>query len=113
MGFIARWLVTLVAVLLASIALPFVRCTVEAAAVFSLVLGLLNAFVKPVVWLLTLPLTILTLGLFSLILNLLMFWLADRLVPGLSIGGGLLGLVAAALGVSVVSSVVSRVAKFG
>lgn len=110
MGFVARWLTTFVAVLLVSF-LRLVTADVASAAIFALVLGLLNAFVRPVLWLLTLPLTIVTLGLFSLVLNLIMFWLADKLVPGFQVGGGLLGLIVAALAVSVVSGLISRLVK--
>ena len=48
--------------------------------VAALVLGLLNAIVRPVLGFLSLPITILTLGLFSLVLNVFMFWLMGRLV---------------------------------
>lgn len=51
-------------------------------------LALLNTVLKPILVLLTLPLTILTLGLFLLVLNGLMLWLAARLVAGFSIPGG-------------------------
>jgi putative membrane protein len=53
----------------------------------SLVLGLANAVVKPVLFVLTLPLTIVTLGFFLLVLNALMLWLTDVLVPGFSVRG--------------------------
>jgi putative membrane protein len=51
-------------------------------------LGLLNAVLKPVLFLLTLPLTILSLGLFLFVLNGLILWLVARLVTGFSIPGG-------------------------
>ena len=50
--------------------------------VATLVLGLLNAFLRPLVILLTLPVTILTLGLFTLVINGVMFYLASHLVSG-------------------------------
>ncbi len=50
--------------------------------VATLVLGLLNAFLRPLVILLTLPVTILTLGLFTLVINGVMFYLAAQLVAG-------------------------------
>lgn len=49
--------------------------------VFAVVLGLVNAVIKPIAFLLTLPLTILTLGLFSLLVNLAMFYLAAAFTP--------------------------------
>jgi putative membrane protein len=57
------------------------------ALIAALILGLVNAFVRPVMILLTLPLTIVTLGLFLFVVNALMFWLAAALVPGFQISG--------------------------
>jgi putative membrane protein len=71
-------------------------------AVAALVLGLVNALVRPLLTLLTLPITILTLGLFYLVVNGLCFALAAFLVPGFHIGG-LLSAVFGALVVSLVS----------
>lgn len=53
----------------------------------ALVLGLVNAIVRPVMILLTLPITILTLGLFLFVINALMLWLVAALVPGIRISG--------------------------
>ncbi len=57
------------------------------ALVAALVLGLINALVRPVLTLLTLPLTVVTLGLFFLVLNGLLFWGAASLVPGFHVTG--------------------------
>lgn len=57
------------------------------ALIAALILGLVNAFVRPVMILLTLPLTIVTFGLFLFVVNALMFWLAAALVPGFRIAG--------------------------
>lgn len=57
------------------------------AIVAALVLGFANAIVKPILFVLTLPLTIVTLGLFLLVLNALMLWLTDIVVPGFSVRG--------------------------
>jgi len=53
----------------------------------AIVLGLVNAFVRPVMVLLTLPLTVLTFGLFLLVVNALMLWLVAALVPGIRVQG--------------------------
>jgi putative membrane protein len=53
----------------------------------ALALGLVNAFVRPLMILLTLPLTIVTFGLFLLVVNALMLWLVAALVPGLRVQG--------------------------
>lgn len=57
------------------------------ALVFALVLGLLNILVKPILIILTLPVTILTLGLFLLVLNVLMIIITDKLLDGVHING--------------------------
>jgi putative membrane protein len=56
-----------------------------AALIAALVIGLLNVIIKPVLFLLTLPISILTLGLFTLVLNGLMFWLASKFLDGFEV----------------------------
>lgn len=59
------------------------------------VLGVVNAIVRPVIVVLTLPLTIVTLGLFLLIVNAAMIWLTSVLVPGFHLHGVIAGVLAA------------------
>lgn len=76
--------------------------------VFAVILGVLNAFLRPILLLLTLPLNLLTLGLFTLVVNAIVFWLASLIQGGVQVadfGAAFLG----ALLVSVVSFVASRV----
>ena len=68
----------------------------------ALVFGLVNAIVRPIVQLVALPISCLTLGLFSFIVNALMFWLTSTFVPGFHVGGFLPALFG-----SVVMSIVS------
>lgn len=82
-----HWIVSVVAILVASYIVPGVSVTLLGAIVMAIVLGILNLFLKPILTILTLPITILTLGLFSLVINALLIMLADALVPGFSIGG--------------------------
>lgn len=63
----------------------------------TLVIGLLNAFLRPIIILLTLPVTLLTLGLFTLVINGLMFYLAAHLVSGFHVTGFGAAFVAALL----------------
>jgi len=63
----------------------------------ALVLGLLNAFLRPLVLLLTLPVTVVTLGLFTLVINGLMFYLAATMVHGFQVSGFGAAFVAALL----------------
>lgn len=102
--FLVNWLLIVVAVALANYLLPdLVKYSSFAnLAIFALVLGVLNAVVKPVVTVLTCPFTILTLGLFSLVVNAVMFWLAAA-VTGDVIVSGFFGAFVAAIIVSVVN----------
>ncbi|MCU0804190.1 MAG: phage holin family protein [Burkholderiales bacterium] len=77
---------------LALLALPYVLSGIHvksfwAALLFALVLGLLNTLIRPLLFLLTLPITILTLGLFLVVINGLLFWLADAVVPSFQVAG--------------------------
>jgi len=59
----------------------------KSAAIAALVLGLVNTLVKPILVLLTLPVTILTLGLFLVVLNALLFWGVAEMLPGFNVSG--------------------------
>ncbi len=84
--FLRHWLSTAVALGATSWMLPGVEISsLPALIVAALVLGCANAFVKPMLLLLTLPITILTLGLFYAVVNGLVFALAAFLVPGFSV----------------------------
>jgi putative membrane protein len=87
-GFLVRMLITAISLWLAALVVPGMNLagfgTVLGAA---LVLGIVNAFVRPIVILLTLPLTILTLGLFLLVVNAMMLGLVSAMFSGFSISG--------------------------
>lgn len=53
--------------------------------VAAIIIGLVNAIIRPILKILSLPVTILTLGLFTLVINALMFWFASKLSPGFAI----------------------------
>jgi putative membrane protein len=107
MGFLARVLVNALAIYVAAAVVPGVEITgVLAALVAGLVFGLVNAFVRPVLLVLTLPLTLLTLGLFLFVLNAFCFWLTSALVKGFDVHGFWAALFGALL-VSVVSWVLT------
>ncbi len=72
----------------------------------TLVIGLLNVFLRPIIVLLTLPVTLLTLGLFTLVINGLMFYLAANLVSGFQVTGFGAAFLAALL-FSLISSVLN------
>jgi putative membrane protein len=92
---LARWIINAAALLLVAYLYPGVSVESFAAAMIAaLVLGLVNAVVRPLLVILTLPVTLLTLGLFLFVINALLFWLVAELVPGFGVsgfGGALLG----------------------
>lgn len=86
--FVIRWMVTGLAIVLASYLLPGVEYETSFALIMAaLVLGLLNSIVRPILIILTLPITVVTLGLFLLIINAFTLFLTDWLVPGFDVHG--------------------------
>lgn len=88
MKLVLRWIISALALL----ALPYLVSGIELksftfALVAAVLLGLVNAVIRPILILLTLPVTILTLGLFILVINALLFWLAGSFFEGFHVGG--------------------------
>lgn len=80
---VARFLVTAICVIACSYLLPGVGVDgIWTAVVVAAILGLLNAFVKPILVVLTIPVTLVTLGLFLLVINGFTVWLTGKIVPG-------------------------------
>ncbi len=86
-SFLLRWLAIFLAVLVAGQVVPgsVVVGDLSGVALFAVVLAALNAVVRPLVGLVALPVTCLTLGLFTLVLNGLLFWIASGLVRGVQV----------------------------
>jgi putative membrane protein len=107
MSFIIRLLVNAAALFVATRAVPGVTYTGDAVPFLgvALVFGIVNAFIRPVAKLLTFPIIILTLGIFSLIVNGLMLWLTSALSGALGLGFHVNGFWAAFFGALVVSIV--------
>jgi putative membrane protein len=82
-----HWIISAIAIIISAYLIPGVIVTPLGALVLAVVLGLINVFIKPVVFLLTLPLNILTLGIFSLIVNALFIMLVSNIIPGFSVSG--------------------------
>ena len=104
--FLIHWLIIALALWVTAYILPGVHIeSTQALAIAAIVLGLVNALVRPILTLLTLPITILTLGLFYFLVNGFTFLLATKVVPGFGVSSywwAVLG----ALGVSIISSFV-------
>jgi len=83
---IFRWILNaLVMMFLAYVVTGFIVESFYTALIVALVLALVNAFIRPIILILTLPINILTLGLFTLIVNGFMFWLVSTIVKGFTI----------------------------
>ncbi len=88
MHLLLRLIVSTIAVLVTDLILPGVEAQdLLAGLLVAIVLALLNTFVKPLLLLLTLPVTVLTLGLFILVINAALVLLADHLIPGFQVDG--------------------------
>jgi putative membrane protein len=88
MRLLLRWLISALALL----AVPYVVSGIRLesfyiALIVAVLLGLVNAVIRPVLILLTLPVTILTLGFFILVINALLFWFVASFVDGFTVGG--------------------------
>lgn len=114
--FILRWVVNAIALFLAVYLVPGVNLQGGWISIFwlALIFGLVNAFLRPLLKLLTCPLIILTLGLFTLLINTFLFWLTSQIGQAFGIGFTIDGFWPAFLGglvVSVVSVVMSLILK--
>ncbi len=96
MKFILKYLGTVAAILLTVHLVPGIHSAGwEATLLAALVWSIVVMFIRPVLRILTLPITILTLGLFSFVLNALLFWAMSAIVPGFTIDGFVPALIGA------------------
>ena len=87
-AFLIRWLVTTIAVFAAEKLIPGIHCNSAGALLgASLLLGIVNAFVRPILLLLSIPFIIVTMGFFILVVNALMLMLVAQIVPSFSVDG--------------------------
>ncbi len=108
---ITRLLLTTLTLLVIAAYIPGISVTgFYPALIAAVVLGVLNTLVKPILFILTLPITIITLGIFVLIINGLLFWFAASFVEGFSVTS-FWHAVLGALIVSVVSALSNRFVK--
>lgn len=88
MQLLLTWVINALALLIITYLVPSIRIKgFGTALIVAVVLGLINTLLRPVLILLTLPVTILTLGLFILVINALMFWMASALLKGFEVTG--------------------------
>ena len=95
MGILFAWIIITIAILVAAYLIPGIKVeSLGSAIIGAAILGLLNVLIKPVLIILTFPITLLTLGLFIFVINALLFWLAGSMIRGFSVrsfGPALLG----------------------
>ena len=88
MSILINWLVSALAILATAYLLPGIHiASFTTALVVAVVLGIINAVVKPILLILTLPISIITLGLFTLVINAAVIILTSYLVPGFKVDG--------------------------
>ncbi|NET01365.1 MAG: phage holin family protein [Sphaerospermopsis sp. SIO1G2] len=108
--FLLTWLGTAIALLITSnIVSGFVITTFTVALLAAIVIGLVNAIIRPILGFLAFPITFITFGLFSFVINALTLWLASAVTPGS--GFEIQGFIPAFLG-SIVLSIVSSIINY-
>ncbi len=94
MSILLRWLLNALALMLVA----YLYSGVQVAGLFpaliaALVLGLVNALIRPILIVLTLPVTVLTLGLFIFVINALLFWFVAEIIKGFNVSGFIAALI--------------------
>lgn len=107
-GVLLTTLATALGLLIVDLVVPGVDISnFPAALIAAVAIGLVNGFIKPILSILSLPITFLTLGLFALVVNGVCFWLASILVPGFSVQG-LLGIILGPIVLSFASTFLNK-----
>lgn len=111
MQLVIRWMVNAIALYIVTRILPGIQVADFLSALIAvLVIGLVNALIKPILLFLTLPITILTFGLFALVINALMLMLAGNLTPGFQVDGFGTAFLGSIL-LSIISTILHSLAK--
>lgn len=105
---IIRWILLALTLLFVAWLLPGIHLAGFSSALWaSLVIGIINVFIRPILMIITIPINLLTLGLFTFILNALLLILVAHIVPGFTIDGFLSALLGSIL-ISIVSVFINR-----
>ena len=115
---ILDWIILTFSISVASYFLPFIHISGDSvldkfkiAFLAGLLLGLFNLLIKPIIKVLSLPINILTLGLFNLVINAGMLWIVDLILKGLELEG-FWGYIWTSLVISIISIIVSKIVFF-
>jgi putative membrane protein len=113
--FILRWIITTFAITLTYYLLPFIQISGDTAIkragiafIAGLVLGLVDLVIKPIVRFLTIPINILTLGLFNIFINAGMLWIVDFFIDGFKVNG-FWGYIWCSLLISVINVILTKI----
>lgn len=113
-----NWVILTFSITLTAYFLPFISITgdttldrVMVAFVAGLLLGLFNSLVRPFIKMLSLPINILTFGLFNIIINAGMFWIVDQIIEGLEVTG-FSGYIWGTLLISFINMIISKIVFF-
>jgi len=109
-GWLKRWILNVCAIIFAAYIIKGFEVTVPGAIFGSITLGIINAIIRPIAVMVTLPINIITLGLFTLVINGLMLWLAAAVIKGFDVHGFGTAIISA-LVISVFSFVISFFVK--
>ncbi len=105
-----RWGLNIAGILVTAYFIDGFEVTFTAAIIGSVILGLVNATIRPFLLILTLPINLLTLGLFTLVINGLMLWTVSAVLKGFDISGFWIAFISALL-MMIISSIVSMLLK--
>lgn len=109
MGIITKLLLTVLALLLVSNFIPGITvASFYIALIVAVVLGLVNLILKPILVILTLPITLLTLGLFTFVINAGLFWFVSTFIDGFTVEG----FIPAFIGAFIIAGIHSLAEKF-
>src|SRR3989344_5970971 len=108
---IVRLAINVFALLIVAYLVPGFRLTsLWSAVVAAVVIGVVNTFIKPILQLIALPISVLTFGLFAFLINVFLLWGTSKIVPGFEIGGFTTAIIASIL-LSLVSWLLHRLAQ--
>ncbi len=115
---VLNWIILTFSITVASYFLPFINISASTvwdkfkiAFLAGLLLGLFNLLIKPIIKILSLPIDILTLGLFNIVINAGILWMVDLILKGLRVEG-FWGYIWSSLVISIISIVVSKIVFF-
>ncbi|OPX86722.1 MAG: Membrane protein of unknown function [Pelotomaculum sp. PtaB.Bin104] len=109
-GWLIRWALNVVAIIFTAYIINGFEVTIAGAIFGSIILGIINAIIRPVILILTLPINIITLGLFTLVVNGLMLWLTSSMIKGFDVTGFGIAIIVALI-LSIFSFIISYLVK--